>query len=180
MVNELNMTLKKLILFSALTVLLGVGIAYAMSYGLKPKNSTQMPPTAIGVDEQDGLELTMKLEKTEYGLGESINITLSITNISNQTINFTLTGMIFDFHVYNDTNNIIYKWSVGPPVRAFPAFVAIIPLNARESLTDVLVWPETISSEGVPVSPGTYYIVGQNGPTSLLQTTPIQVNIVKP
>ena len=177
MVNELNMTLKKLILFSALTVLLGVGIAYAMSYGLKPKNSTQMPPTAIGVDEQDGLELTMKLEKTEYGLGESINITLTITNISNRTINFTLAPSYWDFLVYNDTNNDIYQWLSS---RVSPLWVMNVPLDAGAGLTNVLVWPQTcnatVVSEGVPVSPGTYYIVGRYG----FQTTPIQVTIVKP
>ena len=178
--NELELTFKKLMLLSALTVLLGVSLVYALSYAFTPKNSAQTLPTAEAVGEQDGLELTMTLEKTEYSLGESININFSITNISNQTINFLLTGMPFDFHVYNDTNNSIYQWSVGPPIQVFPEHEGIIPLNARESLTDVLVWPDTISSEGVPVSPGTYYIVGLNGYNTRFQTTPIQVTIVKP
>jgi hypothetical protein len=169
-----------MVLISALTVLLGISLVYAVSYALKPKNSSQTLPASEVVGKQDGLELTMMLEKTEYSLGESININFSITNISNQTISFTFSGMIFDFHVYNDTNNSIYQWSVGPPYRAFPDYIAIIPLDAGESLTDVLVWPNTISSEGVPVSPGAYYIVGSNGYNYKFQTAPMQVTIVKP
>lgn len=184
MVNELNMTLKKLILFSVLTVLGGVGVVYALSYVVQTNvssNSIQtfpMMPTAKGVN--DGLELTMTLEKTEYGLGEPINITLTITNISNQTINFTYVQPTFDFRVYNDTNNALYQWS---DFQAFPQIAMLIPLNAGESLSENYVWGQTCNrtfvSEGVPVSTGTYYIVGIQ-PWSKLQTTPIQVTIVKP
>jgi hypothetical protein len=38
-VSKLNITLKKLILFSALSVVLGVSLVYAMSYEFKPENS---------------------------------------------------------------------------------------------------------------------------------------------
>jgi hypothetical protein len=176
------MTLKKLILFSVLTVLVGVGVVYALGVftnEVKFKNSIsiQTLPTAKGVDEQDGLELTMTLQKTEYSLGELINITLTITNISNRTINFTLAPSYWDFLVYNDTNNDIYQWLSS---RVSPLWVMNVPLDAGAGLTNVLVWPQTcnatVVSEGVPVSPGTYYIVGRYG----FQTTPIQVTIVKP
>jgi hypothetical protein len=284
MVNELNMTLRKLILFSALTVLIGVSVVYALSYEFKPspslpstgtlsisayyavkqpdgsyegsyvqvpvtvtgpqshngttvidennplnftvapgqysvsgtyENATpltvtanvsagsyvkvllnfgssppppSLPPTTEGVN--DDLELTMTLEKTEYSLGEPINITLTITNISNQTKNFGMgpDANDFDFHVYNDTDSNIYSYSNRWEGVAIPQYVILETLNAGESLSENLAWPQTCHntglSEGVPVSPGTYYIVGRIGPpffygeNNTIETAPIQVTIV--
>jgi len=135
-------------------------------------------PTAETVS--DGLELIITIEKTQYVLGEPINITLTITNISNQTINFNHTGQDFDFLVYNDTNNIIYQWSKG---RAFPMFISILPLKPQENLTGTYIWQQTCNNqpkEDTPVPLGTYNIVGETGPTYGLQTTPIQVTIISP
>jgi archaellum component FlaF (FlaF/FlaG flagellin family) len=174
------MTFKRLILLSALTVILGVSVVYALSYESKIKNSIQTISTARGVDEQAGLEITMQLEKTEYSLGEQICITVTITNIGNQAINFSYTAWSFDFLVYNNTDNNIYQWSN----QIFPQYVVNMPLDPGMGLTRVLVWPQTCNittlSEGVPVSAGTYFIIGQAGYEYELQTTPIQVTIVNP
>jgi hypothetical protein len=211
-VEELNITFKKLILLSVLTVLMGVGIVYALGYEFKPQNSIQTFPTAEGVNDQFGLELTMTLQKTEYSLGEPINITLTITNIGNQTINYIYceSGHRFDFRVYNDTNNSIYHWS---GFAWFPQANDYITLNPGESLTvgqaagypvqptGHYVWQQTqtyFNGTEVPVSPGTYYIVGQTGLICsingkeiseyrldkqfvplVVETAPIQVTIVK-
>jgi len=179
------MALKRLILLSALTVVLGFSMVYALSCKLKIKNSTLTISTARGVDEQAGLELTMQLEKTEYNLGEQISITLTITNIGNQTINFPYAAWTFDFRVYNDTNSTIYQWS---SLRIFPMHIIDTPLDLGTGLTNVLVWPQTsnrtVDSEGVPISSGTYFIVGlAHGLADYeyeIQTTPIQVTIVNP
>jgi hypothetical protein len=183
MVNELDMSFKKLILFSALTVLLGISLVYALSYEFKPKNSTQTLPTAEGVDEQLGLKLTMTLEKTDYSLGEQVNITMTLTNISNQTINYDVWAGSFDFRVYNDTNNNIYQWSN----RVLPYVMIEVTLNPEDALAETRVWYQTCNntafSEGVPVSPGTYYIVGQTGLiceiNGRIETTPMQI-VIKP
>ena len=183
MVNKLKTTITTLILLIALTVLAGVGVVYALSfvfasYTVKTETSTHIIPIAKGVN--DGLELTMTLERTNYTLGEPINITLTIINISNQTVNFGYSARTFDFRVYNDTNSTVYQWS---SFRVFPLFIVDTPLNPGESLARVLVWQQTcnrtMSSEGVPVSPGTYYIIGLSGVLQM-QTTPIQISIVKP
>jgi hypothetical protein len=135
-------------------------------------------PSAEVVDEQLGLKLTMTLEKTVYSLGEPINVTLAVTNVSNQTFNFAYAAWTFDFLVYNDTN-FIYQWS---SYRVIPMFIMNWPLDPGENITNVLVWPQTCNvtaaSEGIPVSPGTYYIVGQV-PSYGLETTPIRVIIAR-
>jgi hypothetical protein len=46
MADELSLTFKKMILFSVLTVLLGVSLVYAMGYMFKPKNSLQTSSTS--------------------------------------------------------------------------------------------------------------------------------------
>ena len=197
----MNVTFKKLILLSVLIVLTGVGIVYALGSAFAPQSSTQMIPTAEGVNDEFGLELTMTLQKTEYSLGEPINITLTITNIGNQTITYTYGALQwrFDFRVYNDTNNAIYHWSDGRP---FAWTLEPITLNPGESLTSgspPYVWQQTrnngpdpslpsLSPNATQVDSGTYYIVGQTGPilavngneiSLLIETTPIQVTIVK-
>ncbi len=107
------------------------------------------------------LELNMTLEKTTYSLGEPVNLTLTITNISDQTINFTHTGLDFDFRVYNGTNNAVYQWS---NFRGIAQFIVIEPLHAGESVSANFTWLQTCnfnaSVEGDQVSPGTYDIIG--------------------
>jgi len=143
--------------------------------------------TVEGVNESLGLKLTMTLEKTNYSLFEPIDIYFTITNISNQTMylySYDWTFDMFEFQVYNDTNNSV--WSLIYPVYSYslpstaPYYTAI-PINSEESLTGVLEWEQLCNDTApVPVSPGTYYIVGQIGPIFLngtIETTPIQIVI---
>jgi hypothetical protein len=124
-------------------------------------------------------ELTLSVEKTVYSVGEPVNITLAITNVSNQAVDFIHTGMDFDFIVTNGTGNVIYRWSTG---RAFPLFVMLEPLQPRENVTATYVWPQTCNSNpstvGASVSPGTYYIVGKSNSIYGLETEPVQIMIV--
>ncbi|MGD0978862.1 MAG: hypothetical protein ABR962_06935 [Candidatus Bathyarchaeia archaeon] len=188
------MTLRKLVLFSMLIALLGIGIVYAVEYEFKPSFFPPSPTIAQGVNESEGLGLTMTLQKTNYGLGEPINTTLTITNVSNQTNTFTL-GPYKDFdfqvyndtHIYNGTNGVIYQYSDFWVGKAIPYIETLETLEPGESLSENLVWMQTYpvpigGSEGVPVSPGTYYIVGLIGsvlsttnPT--IETTPIRITI---
>lgn len=185
-VNKLTISMK-ITLFSKLVVLILVSMLFALGYTFEPKSPLQTLPTARG--GADGLQLTMTLEKSVYSLGEPINITLTIANISNQTKNLDMGPDVndFDFHVYNDTNSNIYWYSSRWLGSAIPQYVVFETLNAGESLNCTLVWQQTFShrlgSEALPVSPGTYYIVGRIGPpffygkNSTMETTPIQITI---
>jgi hypothetical protein len=187
-VVKLKTTLETLILLSAITALLCISIVYSISYGFKHRSSTQVL-TAKDVNDQAGLELTMMLEKTEYSLGGPINITLTLTNISNHTITILHRDPNYDFEVYNDQNYSVYRYSA---FRAQLAEAFGIPIDAGEGITIVLVWDQTCNitetSNGVPASAGTYYIVGQyDNPGGIpqaippsMQTTPLQITIVKP
>lgn len=83
------------------------------SYQNQINNMLQTLITAQGF--ADGLQLTMTLEKANYSLGEPINLTLKITNISNQTIECLWIEPMFDFVVYNDTNNNLYDYDNSAP-----------------------------------------------------------------
>lgn len=124
------------------------------------------------------LELTMTLEKTSFILGEPVNLTLTVTNISDQTISYVHTGLDFDFQVYNDTNNLVYQWS---NFMGIAQFVTLEPLQAGASMSENFTWQQTcnfnLQVNGDPISPGTYNIVGETGPTYGIQTTPIQLTI---
>ena len=137
------------------------------------------PPTALQATSVNGsFELTFSVEKTVYSVGEPVNITLAITNISSQTVDFTHTGMDFDFIVTNGTDNVIYQWSIG---RAFPMFIVMEPLQPGENVTATYVWPQTCNSnpstDGASAQPGTYYIVGKSNSIYGLQTSPLQITI---
>ena len=141
--------------------------------------------TVNGIKEQLGLQMT--LQKTNYSLGEPINITLTLTNLSNQTATIGLSAYNnFDFQVYNDTDNILYQWSNRWIGVAVPQYIVLETLNPGESLSQNFVWNQTCYntglSQGVPVSPGVYYIVGLIGSAisrnnSTIETTPLQITI---
>lgn len=127
------------------------------------------------------LQLSLTLDKTKFNLGEPINLTVTITNISNQTLNYTHTGLYFDFQVYNDTNNLVYQWS---NFRGIAQFITIEPLPAGENMSQNFTWQQTCnfnaSVQEDQVSAGTYNIVGLTGPAYELQTAPIQITIANP
>ena len=173
-----------IVLASVLVILLGgVSLSFFPAQQTPKSNSEpgsilQYPNQPLASGGNGNLELTMTLDKTSYSLGEPVNLTLTITNISSQTINFTHTGLDFDFQVYNGTNNVVYQWS---NFQAIPQFIAIEPLPAGDSISANFTWLQTCNFnaqvQGDPVSPGTYNIIGQTGPTYGIQTTPIQITI---
>ena len=188
----------KVLLFSTLAVLVLVVVFFSLLYTLEPKIPSQTPVMVQG--SSNGLQLTMTLEKTDYSLGEPINMAFTITNISNQTITIMqYEGDRFDFRVYNDSNNSVYQRSQdyhvnpgGPIIVSTPQGSQVGPvidwtaLNVEESLTGAVIWDQiynsTAFSEGGLVSSGTYHIVGQismfSGLDGLtIETTPVKIVI---
>ena len=141
--------------------------------------STSTFSATLASGENGNLELTLTMNKTSYSLGDPVNLTLTITNISNQTINYTHTGLDFDFQVNNGTNNIVYKWS---NFKAIAQFITIAPLPAGESISANFTWQQICNFnaqvEGDPVSPGTYNVIGETGPTYNIQTIPLPITIL--
>jgi len=135
---------------------------------------TAAESTVIGADGKFQLALT--LEKTVFTLGEQVNITVKMTNISGQTVDYTQTIEDFDFQVYDDSNNPVYK-SAGQVAMA----IVILHLSPGESRSQNFAWLQTCNNTATEcnVPAGTYYVIGQKV-LSGLQTPPIQITIVKP
>jgi hypothetical protein len=186
----LESSFRGVILLSAVTVLLSIGLVYGIRLEFTPKTNLQASSTPIAYGVNGAFKLTLTLQKTEFSLGHPVNVTLTVTNISNQTLQFYDFPSYWDFLVYNNTDNNLYQWARSG--RVFPFDGATYSLDPAMGFTnEVLVWPQTcnitLTEHGVqasPVSPGIYYIVGEygnwgNAPYGL-QTTPIQITITQP
>jgi len=153
------------------------------TFFLNWNSATLCNVTVTGVDEQADSRLTMTLQNTNFSFGEPISLTLTLTNISNQTIEYGWDSLMFDFRVYNSTNSNLYDWW---DTQAFVNLEFTTALNPGESISsanvdEALIWPQTYNpgpvSEGSPVSPGTYYIVGYAMTSPFVQTSSIQLTI---
>ena len=113
------------------------------------------------------IKLVIRLNKTSYGLGESISINLTVENISNETVllGFTVPCKT-NFVVCNKSSQTIFDYfsSVG-----WADTGVEVVLDPGESLRQTLTW-EQMEIDNFPpfasrqVQPGTYYIKGQIGP----------------
>jgi hypothetical protein len=165
---------------------------------VKPANAqtistvTPAPPTTTQATATNGsLELTSTIPKTVYNLGEPVNATYILTNISNKTVNFYLLAQSFDLLVYNASNSLIYQYTNSGI--AFPLVASYITLNPGESTDNrTVTWSQDIVMQiltpwqhNVQVPSGTYYLVGASWITNYtanstisLQTNPIEIQIV--
>ena len=125
-----------------------------------------------------GLTLTMSIEKNTYILREPVNFTLSINNVSNNTISFNYQSSTFDFMVFN-ASGIVYRNSYNV---AQPMWVQYYSLLPGASLSRNCEWDQSCNFNSSPfVSPpvflassGTYWIIGE---ALGLQTFPQQIII---
>jgi len=113
------------------------------------------------------IRLVMGLNKTTYGLGESISINLTVVNISNETVllGFTVPCKT-NFVVCNKSSQTIFDYfsSVGWADTGVDMI-----LDSGEALSQTLTWNQLEIDNFPPfasrqVQPGTYYIKGQIGP----------------
>jgi hypothetical protein len=109
----------------------------------------------------------MRLEKTTYELGEPVNVTLTITNISNETtlLYFTVPCKT-NFVILNKSSETIYDYF---RTHGWAETTYDLVLDSGESLTQTLTWNQLEVDDFPPfdsrqVRLGTYYIIGQIGP----------------
>lgn len=187
MVRGLRVAFVKVILLWVLILQLGVSAVNGMDYGAKPKPVMPSFLTATAVNKAVGLELTVQLEKVGYNLGEPVNITFTLANISNKTINLWLeSDSSWDYQVFNSTNYCVFDYLIDYPI--WGAVGMPVQIAAEKNLTLVFVWPQAYGqipppwvsprSAVIPVSPGSYYIVGRFSNSNFtLQTPPLQIII---
>ena len=109
------------------------------------------------------LSITLTADKTTYSIGEEVEITFTVANVSNQTLSFVNQNgdSNFNFQVYNSTNNAVFSWQFG----AYPPDNWNITLAPNENYTQNLIWgQQTFPSPYLPkISSGAYFIIGELG-----------------
>ena len=127
----------------------------------------------------NGFQLTIALKTMSYTKGENIPIAFGITNVSNQTLNFTNTNgnADFNFQIYDRSNKEVYSWIRG----AYPLTNGTVTIAPNGTYSQTLNWAqdEDVSSGFSPVPSGAYYIIGEVGANApyQLQTQPLNITI---
>jgi hypothetical protein len=147
---------------------------------------TLLNSTSITEGTADGLLLTMTL-KPLYRLGETVDMVLTVTNISNETAYIWFDNFQgnheFDFWVYDAMNNFVFSSALvpGPVPYVLPLHEDITIDPGQAWSTD---WSWQQSNYVSNVLPGTYYIIGQFGSVNdyqsnvYVKTTPMQITIL--
>lgn len=157
---------------------------------LAGKGSASVASTLIA----EPLELKLELDKTEFEQGEPVNITVSLKNIGNTTIevSYAYRGSKVMYKVLDMNDTEIYEYG-----RAILTMVDEISLAPDEQVSHTFTWNQVIwtyiwinghkmiySEEQAPR--GTYKIVGATaasigvvgvGPLGQIETPPITITI---
>lgn len=110
------------------------------------------------------LELTIKLDKTVYTLGEPVNVTLTLTNIGDRNVTLVFPKPThFHINFCNATKDLAHVVYFSPgvddqyePVADASAMISYLRLEPGESRVVTCSW--------LPTRAGTYYVQGGTQP----------------
>lgn len=147
------------ILLTALLLLSVVCVAVATNQYINKRNIATLDEVEV---IQYPFKLVMGLNKTTYSLGETVNITISLANTSdeNRTVSLMAGGdpkSQFDFLIYDQSNDLIYRYSAH---RGYYSGGPSVLLTPRQSITATHQWEQNDDDGGV-VAPGKYYVVSR-------------------
>jgi hypothetical protein len=181
------LSLKRVFVLGVVVALVG-----ALSvYGMKSL-ADRGPASVTSVVTVSPLELKLKLEKTEFMQGESINITVSLRNIGNTAteVMFSQYGSYVKFKVFDTNGNWIFEQ--GSAVGLAFSNIALAP---NEQVSHTYTWSQVIWNRvgdtvlnEYQAPKGAYKIVGATGsdeisvvgmwPMQSLETPPIIITII--
>lgn len=96
-------------------------------------------------------------DRTLYALGETVTVTLAVTNPTDERITVSIgSGLQYDFIVQDVPGAELWRWSRG---RAFTQALTSLTLQARETRSFTERWDQR-SNAGSLVAPGTYTVTG--------------------
>jgi len=124
---------------------------------------TPTTPYILATLQSESIKLSVSLSKNTFKLGEKINLNVTITNISNETILLAYSSPPkVDFTVYDNLSNAIFTFSKS--IESIEMQVGLF-LGPSESYNKMLEWDQLKEEEGefLPVNSGIYYIAGRTG-----------------
>jgi len=118
-------------------------------------------PTSVSIVE-DGITLTISLQKTEFRLGENIDVSLTLTNNRYENVTFGFSSSYqYDFIIYDKNFEEVCAWSDN---KVFAQALTSITLEPGKSRTWIWNWDQTVydrhTGDYSPINPGPYYLQG--------------------
>ena len=116
-----------------------------MSFSLYFVQNNYFSPSSVdktvafsNVDHGLQLSVTLQANKTRFVQGEVVNMTFTLTNVSNQTLNVSNLNSFsfFNFYIYDNKNNLVGARNIG----AAPTQNVTINLPAKENYTENIQW----------------------------------------
>ena len=175
------LSLKKVVALGIVVLLSSVAVVW----GLKTLTAREV----IGPVEAEttyrstygSIKLTAILDKSTYRRGESVNVTVRITNIDNKTIVLIFPSPLkVDFEVYNESLQLIHNGF--STTHGTATVLTSVTLEPGESLSQTFTWDQQkmkivngYYSGLEPVGPGTYYIFGRAPPGGYMWTSSLEL-----
>ena len=126
------------------------------------------------------IKLTVSLSQNTFFVGEKVNVTLQLTNISNETIVLPFrTPIKFDFMICDESLQTLYVYSYTVGSSAVSSYIRLEP---GESLSRTLEWAQkrlVSYYDEEQVGPGTYFVVGKTFHLDYVNPTGQEINEVK-
>ena len=108
------------------------------------------------------IKLTVSLNRIAFFVGEEVNVTLQLANVSNETITLPFqTPIKFDFMISDESLQTIYVYSYTIGSAAIGSYIKLEP---GEALCQTLAWNQKrldSSYNEEQVGPGTYFVFGK-------------------
>ncbi len=131
------------------------------------------------VDQGLQLSVTLQANKTRFAQGEVVNMTFTLTNISNQTVNvINLNNFsFFNFYIYDNRNNLVGARNIG----AAGIQNITIHLAPKENYAENIQWRQggfwDTNPPQLPI--GLYHLNGfvDDNATYNLRTEPLNITI---
>jgi len=145
----------------------------------QPSNETNTASDALEAEAtQYPFRLTITLNKTKFSLGETVNITLRLRNIGNETKYLLVGRDVVSCIVYDEANSTVWNEIYH---LVFIAARLSKRIDPGEEIVFESYWKQTDDSK-VKVPPGTYHIVGAlycGYYIIKIKTPPITITIVE-
>ena len=159
--REEKVTRKGVSIFVALIVLAVVGFVVGVRLGVARKDASLNKTSDLTTK---GLYYQLKMEKTDYNVGEPISVQLSVTNVTSSPIvlNFKK-NLEFDITVRKEVDLLFAQvpktvWRLSEDQMVYKDS-HVLRVDAGKTLTFKGRWDQT-NRDDKPVKPGRYQIIG--------------------
>lgn len=116
----------------------------------------RVPGTAVAGERPGGLRLDLRADRAVYAVGQSVELTLAVTNAGPAPMALTApSSQLYDFAILGRGREV-WRWSAG---QMFLTVLTRLTIPSGESRVFRERWDQQ-DQAGRPVGPGEYEVVG--------------------